>query len=233
MKLWDKTKIYFTSNKETFAKGICFDKLFLIFVIGSIFGTIYEQILELVTVYYETGEIVWVSRTAVIYGPFNIIYGVGAVLFILLLGRKERPWWQVLLYGALIGGIFEYGVGFLQETFVGMVSWDYSDRFLNINGRTTIPYMLFWGFLSVFLIKVIYPFLSNLIEKIPYNLGNLVTNILVIFLSLDMLVSWTALIRQNLRRNGVEPLTFIGEFYDKVYTDEFLEKIYPNMVASD
>ncbi|MEG0826668.1 MAG: hypothetical protein RR404_04295, partial [Bacilli bacterium] len=67
----------------------------------------------------------------------------------------------------------------------------------------TIPYMFFWGIASVLLIKKIYPFFSKLIEKIPYNLGDLITKILIIILSFDMLISWSALIRQDLRRRNV------------------------------
>ena len=46
-----------------------------------------------------------------------------------------------------------------------------------------------------------------------------------------MLISWSALIRQNLRRNNVPAYTVVGEFFDRHYPDEFLEKFYPNMVA--
>ena len=226
-----KIKNYIYADKQVFAKGICFDKLFLIFIVGSIFGTIYEQLVHLVPIFIETGKIDIVSRTAVIYGQFNMIYGFGAVILIALLVKndKELKWYEVLLYGALIGGGFEYLISFLQETFTGSVSWNYRGKLLNINGRTTIPYMFVWGLLSLLLIKVIYPFVSKLIEKIPYNLGSFLTNILVVLLSIDMLISWSAIIRQNFRKQGLEPVTFIGKFYDKVYPDSFMEKIYPNM----
>ena len=58
-----------------------------------------------------------------------------------------------------------------------------------------------------------------------------VTIICAILLSFDMLISWSALIRQNLRRNNVPAYTVVGEFFDRHYPDEFLEKFYPNMVA--
>ena len=66
-----------SSKREVFAKGFCGKKLFLIFVIGSIFGAFYEQILNLVKVYLTTGDIVWELRRGVIYGPFSPIYGAG------------------------------------------------------------------------------------------------------------------------------------------------------------
>ena len=128
-----------------------------------------------------------------------------------------------------MGGIIEYIFSFLQEIIFGTISWDYSHMILNINGRTTIPYMLFWGFASMILVHVIYPILSKWIEAIPSKIGKPLVVILVIFMSLDMLISFTALGRATLRNKGFEPFTIVGEFYDKVYPDEFLRTIYTNM----
>lgn len=218
-------------NTKVFAQGICFYKLFWIFVIGCVFGAYYEEILNCVKVFLKTGTFIWELRRGVVYGPFSPIYGAGAVLLTALLARKSRPWSKTFLYGALLGGGFEYLISFLQETFIGTISWDYSEQFLNINGRTTIPIMIFWGILTLVFIQWIYPWLSKWIEKIPYHIGVTVTIICAILLSFDMLISWSALIRQNLRRNNVPAYTVVGEFFDRHYPDEFLEKFYPNMVA--
>ncbi|MEG2351354.1 MAG: putative ABC transporter permease [Bacilli bacterium] len=224
-----KINTYFYENKKKFAKGICFEKLLFLFVIGCIIGTYYEQLLNLAINYANDGSIIWESRRGVIYGPLSPIYGCGFIIMIYFLAHKKLKWYQILLRGSLIGGIFEYLVSFLQEVFVGTVSWDYSTYFLNINGRTTIPYMFFWGIASVLLIKKIYPFFSKLIEKIPYNLGDLITKILIIILSFDMLISWSALIRQDLRRRNVPAYTIVDKFYDKYYPDTYLKKFFPNM----
>ncbi len=224
---------YFKRDKTIFAKGICFEKLLFIFIIGSIFGTYYEQLLNLFVCYFKDGSIVWESRRGLIYGPLSPIYGAGFILMVFFLGRKQYKWYEILLYGALIGGGFEYLISFLQEKFIGTVSWDYSSYPLNIGGRTTIPYMFFWGALCFLAVKKIYPFLSNLIEKIPYNLGKLLTNILVVFLAINMFLSWGALIRQSLRRAGIKAYTPVGNFFDKYYTDEYLKRFYANMKESD
>ena len=74
-----------SSKSEVFAKGYSGKKIFLIFVIGSIFGALYEQILNLVKIYLRTGDVVWELRRGVIYGPFNPLYGLGTVLLVYLL----------------------------------------------------------------------------------------------------------------------------------------------------
>ncbi len=216
-------------NQKRFAEGICFTKLFWIFLLGSIFGAYYEQILNLFIHYHYHHEFVWQLRRGVIYGPISPIYGVGAVLFTILLLRKEKSNFSIFLKGALIGGSFEYLISFFQETFFGTISWDYSQDFLNINGRTTIPYMIVWGLLALLFAKVIYPTISNIIESFPQKFGDVFTGILVVLLVLDFFVSWGSLIRQTLRHKGYEPITFVGTFFDKHYNDEVLRQYYANM----
>lgn len=217
---------------KVFAKGFCVEKAFLLFVVGCIIGNYYEQILNLITHYYNDGTIFWEYRRGVIYGPFSPIYGAGILLFVFLLTLKPLNNLKIFLYGSFIGGAFEYLVSFFQELFVGTTSWDYTGYFLNINGRTTIPFMMFWGLGALFTIKIFYPWFSNLIEKIPYKIGNFIYKFLLIFLITDMIISFTALLRQNLRRHDIPSYTIIGEMYDKVYTDEVLHHYFPNMVQS-
>ncbi len=221
------------NDSKTFAQGLCFKKLFFIFMVGSILGTIYEDILIYLQTYFATGEGVWMLHRGVIYGPFNVIYGFGAAIMCWVLLRRNYNNYQIFGLSAILGGAVEYLLSFLQEVFTGTTSWDYSNQFLNIQGRTTIPIMLIWGLMGLVLVKIIYPFLSDLIEKIPPRIGTPLFWILLAFMILNCLISWTAIIRQNLRHNGVAPLTPIGEFYDNYYNDQFLEKYFPNMVRTE
>lgn len=213
------------NEKRIFAQGYCFAKIFMLFVIGSIVGVYYEQILS----YFQFGEIQ--SRKGVIYGPFNPLYGLGFAAFIFLLGKnhEKRKWYSNYLYCCVIGGVTEYVIAWVMEILFQAKSWDYTGYFLNIGGKTTIPFMLVWGIGGMVLLKLVYPFLSKWIEKTPWNIARVVYPLLVIFMITDMLVSYTALIRQGFRKEGKEPYTMIGRAYDKIYNDEFLYKIYPNM----
>jgi len=216
-------------SSPKFAEGLCFRKLFFIFLIASVIGTIYEDVLIFVRTLLETGVGVWITHRGVIYGPFNVIYGFGAALMCWLLLRKPYKNWQIFAYSALMGGAVEYLLSLGQELVLGTRSWDYSNLPLNIDGRTTIPIMLIWGVMGLVFIKVVYPWISNLIERIPLAVGENLFIILLIFMILNMMVSWSALIRQNLRYYEIRPLTPIGEFYDRYYSDEFLRKYYTNM----
>lgn len=218
-----------SSKKCIFAEGYSFKKLFFIFVIGSVIGVFYEQILNLVKIYFATGDIVWELRRGVLYGPFNPLYGLGAVLVVYLLARPNYSNLKTYIYGGLLGGFIEYFISLLQEIFTHTTSWDYSNHFLNIGGRTTIPFILVWGAFALIYVKLIYPFISKMIEKIPINIGNIVFYFLLVFLIIDMLISFTALFRSAMRRENKEPITPVGRLYDKVYPDSVLSKSFPNM----
>lgn len=219
-------------NEKPFASGICYDKLLIIFIIGACIGTYYEEILTCIKFFLRTGEPLWESRRGVIYGPFNPLYGFALALITYVFSntKNKRKPWEVFVLACLLGGTIEYMVSLLQELIVGSVSWNYSQKFLNIHGRTTIPFMLFWGICTFLWIYQFYPKISEWIEQIPKKLGKFIVIFFTIFLSIDMIISFGALIRQDMRRKEITPITPIGKFFDKYYPDDFLQKYYPNMV---
>ena len=225
-----KIKNYLFASDKTFAKGLCLQKLFFVFLFGCFFGCIWEEALEFFMQYSTTGTFHFITRRGLIYGELSPVYGVGAVLLTYFLMRKERAWYRNFLYGALIGGSWEYAASLVQETFTNSVSWDYSQEFMNINGRTTIPFMLVWGLLTLLFIYILYPLLSSFIEKIPYNLGMILFYILFALVLLDILISLGVVVRQVLRRYGYRTYTPIGEFFDHFYPDERIAKVYNNAI---
>lgn len=227
-KAGNKAETEHGSGKISFAAGLNFYKLFWIFFIGSFIGVIVEVIFCLIVDHrYE-------SRSGVIYGPFNPVYGFGAVVITLALYwlRNKRDIW-VFLCGGVIGAAFEYVCSWYQETFLGTVSWDYSGSFLNIGGRTNLLYALFWGLLSIVWLKFIFPFMSRMIEKIPNWLGRGLTWVLVIFMAFNCLISAAAVNRMSARYEGIPARNGFDMFLDQAYPDEFLTQIYTHMAYSD
>lgn len=209
--------------KKVFAKGLSFDKIFIFFLIGSIFGSFFEEIQWFV----KTKT--WTSRHDLLYGPFSTLYGFGMIIFLIILAPKnnKRGIIKTFICAFFIGGILEYIAGFLAEKIFSIKFWDYSSMFLNINGRTTIPIMIIWGIFATLLLKVIYPVISNLIEKIPYIIGKTLCTILLIFITFDIILSYSVFYRMVLRHKNIPPQTKIGVFYDKKYHDEFMYNKYP------
>ncbi len=203
----------------------------LLFTVGSIFGVYYEQIFMFTTIYFRTGNIFWEPRTGLVYGPFSPIYGVGTLIIFLVCALwKNRKWHEYFLAGFFLSGILEYLMATGQEFFFGTRSWDYSEKFLNIDGKTTIPYMLVWGALFVLFAYVVLPFVAKLYKKIPIKISDILCIILAVFLIYDATVSFAAVYRQNLRRHGVPPRNAIEQYLDSKFTDEFLHTKYENAV---
>lgn len=220
-----KEKVNDAQNDNT--KKMSFFKLFWIFYIGCFAGVLVETIWCIVTNgYFE-------YRTALILEPLNPVYGCGAVVItILLYGLRSRS--NIMLYFSsfIIGGLFEALCSIFQELVFGTVSWVYKpSNFGILNNRTSLLYCFLWGFLGIFWVRIIYPFLSKIIKKINTKIGKIITVILVCIVSIDIIFSSSIVLRQRARRNNIPPKNNIEVFYDNVFNDEVLKFFYHNITV--
>lgn len=208
---------------KKYSKELSFFKLFLFFFFGSLIGSLLEEII----IFFSKGK--WTRSHDLIYGPFSTLYGFGIVIYLILFakGNKSRGVLKTFFLTAITGGIIEYLASLFLELFLNLKVWDYSDRILDIQGRTTIPIMIIWGIEATILLKIIYPFVSNLIDKVPYKATYPIYVFLLVFMIFNMTISYTAIFRMISRNKGNEPVTFIGKIYDKIYDDEFMKKKFP------
>lgn len=134
-------------------------KYFLWFMLYSIVGWIWEVALYLVE------DRRFVNR-GFFNGPYCPIYGAGALLDILILGRIKDAGLLFVL-GVLLTGVLEYLTSYVLEKWFHARWWDYSERKFNINGRVCLAGMICFGIMSVFLIKLAHPFAVRMTDKIP------------------------------------------------------------------
>lgn len=114
-------------------------------------------------------------KSGILFGPWTPVYGLGAVLIILIsryfFVNLHMPRWKetiivfivitfVLTLIEWIGGI---GIEFLFKK----VFWDYSSDPTSIGHYISLRMSLIWGISSILFIYVIYPFLKNFIKHIP------------------------------------------------------------------
>ncbi len=210
-----------------FAKGVCLDKLIWVFLVSALLGDLIE------TFYCRAVGGTWMSRSSVLYGPFSIVWGIGAVVLTIVLSRfAKKPDRYIFFVGALIGGVYEYACSLFTEIFLGTVFWDYSWMPFNIGGRTNLLYMGFWGILSVVWIKLIYPKMSACIEKLPALQGKVITWVLIAFMICNALISAMAMIRYTRRQENIQAENAMEVFLDINYEDALIEKVWPNMVIT-
>lgn len=207
-----------------FASGAAFHKLFWVFFIGCFGGVVIETIWCIITRgHYE-------SRVGLIYGPFNLVYGFGAlVLTYSLYKYRNRSWFYSFIGGFISGSVVEYLCSFFQEMAFGSTSWDYSAMPFNLNGRICLQYSIYWGILGIIWIKTIYPMMATWILKIPNKVGKPLTSLLLVFMIFNSFMSASVVYRWYGRIQN-KPSTNIFETYiDNHYPDERMEKIYANL----
>lgn len=222
------TTIYERKEEKPFAFGLCFTKLFYLFIIGSFVGTILETIWAVIV------EGHFEFRVGMVYGPFIPVYGGGACFLTIVLYKLYKLN-DTLIYviSAVVGASFEYICSWLQETILGTVSWDYSNTPFNFNGRTNLMYALIWGLLGLIWVRYLYPFAAKLIEKIPKRAGSILTTFLIIFMIFNSVMSVAAVWRWENRNEGIEAQNSFEVYIDKHFSDKKMEMLFPHMQSTE
>lgn len=206
-----------------FAAGCGFYKLVMLFIVGAFLGDITETIFCRITAGY------WMSRSSVVWGPFSIVWGLAIAAATALLYRyRNRSDGFLFLAGTFLGGAYEYLCSVFTEIVFGTVFWDYSKIPFNLGGRINLLYCFFWGIAAVIWLKILYPFISGWIEKIPMRIGKILTWVLLIFMIVNMAVSALALARMDARASGIPAENVLEEWLDSSYNDDVMNRIYPN-----
>ena len=212
------------ARTQVFAQGCGFYKLAWIFFIAALLGDGFE------TVFCRLSMGEWMSRSSLLYGPFSIVWGFGAVILTALLYRyRDRRDGFLFLFGTVLGGAYEYGCYVLSELLFGTIFWDYSKIPFNLGGRINLLYCFFWGIATVVWIKVLYPKISQWIERLPMKWGKILTWIMVVFMVGNMAVSALAYGRY-VERNTVQapPESGVAQMLDALYPDARIERVYPS-----
>ena len=214
---------YREKQEAHFAQGMTFYKLFWVFFIGCFAGVVLETIYCLI----QRGH--YESRVGLIYGPFNLVYGIGALcLSGALYQFRNRGRVFSFVGGFVVGSVVEYACSWFQEVCFGSTSWDYSNMPYNLNGRICLLYSIFWGILGIFWIKDIYPRMAKWILKIPNKVGKPLTWVLLVFMVFNSVMTLFTSLRWTARREGIEPRNAFEAYLDEHYPDERMQKIFAN-----
>lgn len=201
--------------------------VFMTFAAGSVIGYIAE------TLYCSLAAGEYQSRKGLLHGPFNQVYGVGAVLMSkVLTPLREQGGHALFLGSAVLGGAYEWACSWLQEMCYGKVSWDYTGKALSVGGRTSLRYMAFWGALGTAYITEIQDHIQHMLGRIPQDRYNAVCRVLAAVLAVDIVLSASALSRSVARKKGIGARNRYEQYVDVTYPDHRLAKIYPSMQPS-
>lgn len=159
-------KRYINTNMEGyFDKPIRFGILSAMWVISGIYGFVYEFIFY----YFNGGMDGWYWRGGC-FGPWIIIYSIGALLVYFTAYKFRKKPWVVFFLSGLGCGVLEYIAGAGIYYFMdGKRNWDYNVEILNfgnLNGFVCLRSILIFALSGFLLIYVITPFLFYLAKKL-------------------------------------------------------------------
>ena len=214
-------------------KKITIHHLFWYFLIFSILGLIIE------TIYCYATSGILESRKGLIWGPFCPVYGVCGAILIFILNKfncKSAP--KLFIFGFIIGSIAEYILSYGLESIYGMRFWNYEYLHYNLNGRISLLFSIYWGILSIILVKFIKPTIDKLVDKMNSHKRNIVEIGIFIFLCIDCIATvWGIQTYQNrviynkeFRTDSNNIILKARENIENNYfTNERMSKTFPNL----
>lgn len=145
-----------------------------VYALAGLIGTVHK------TIWAYQAKGMFEYRNGSILTPFNYVYG-------LRVGHRHRA------------APYRPGV----EGRAGRRSWNSANEPLNIGGRTTVPFMLFWGLLCYLIVRFILPLVLWLVHLIDDTWHTRLATILLAWILIDAVVTPPAIFLYGQRANGV------------------------------
>ncbi len=159
------------------------EKLFLAFMIYSVFG----WIMEVIATFPDTKR--FVNRGFLI-GPYCPIYGFGFLgITIFLKKYMAHPIGLFFLIVFMCSAI-EYITSFVMEKLFKARWWDYSGRMLNIDGRVCLTNSLAFGIIGIIGLYYINPYVEKLINSFSIPLIKFLSIFLMLIFITDIIISF-------------------------------------------
>ena len=199
--------------------AVKYPALFWLFIFGSLLGTLLEGAFCRI----RRGR--WETHTVALWGPFCIIYGIGAV--ILYVGAVLTESMPVLVQFAVFAAAttaVEYIGGLLLKRGLHMKAWDYSGCAFNLQGLICIKMTAAWGALGVLFAKYCVPYIKIAARAISGAVAQIVTCISSILMALNLFLTTLCMVRWSRRRRGYPPRNGMERYFDVKYDDEWMQR---------
>lgn len=126
----------------------------------------------------------WVNR-GFLNGPALPIYGFAAIVILIATIPVKDNIAHIFCFGALAATLLELVTGSAMERMFHVKYWDYSNMPLNFHGYICFFVTLFWGMLSILLVKVIHVPVESLILQWPSLLCEILAFLLLAVFAVD------------------------------------------------
>lgn len=157
-----------------------------IILISAIFGFIYE------TIFYRIDLGYFVKRGYTI-GPWLPIYATGGLLIYLSNIKNKNNILKIFINSAVMCGLLEFIVGYLLLHISHIRLLDYNTEILNygnIGGYICLRSVLFFGLSGVFLMNIVLPLITKIINKYQSKKTEYITIFLGGLFCIDFIVNY-------------------------------------------
>ena len=161
-------------------------KYFLLFLIYSFLG----WCIEVVIVSLERKKIV---NRGFLIGPYCPIYGFGALLITLVLGRYQYDPLVLFVMTVAACGTLEYITSWAMEVIFKARWWDYGKEKFNLNGRICLKNLIAFGVLGLLITYFLSPMLLELMAKLGDNIIIWIAAILEVIFFVDCIISFVVI----------------------------------------
>ena len=212
------------SAAQSSPKSISYEPLFWLFMAGNLLGVLLEGVWCLAVHHH------WETHVTTIWGPFNVVYGVGAVCMYLA-AAKSASWrlWQRFLLFTGVGTVVEWLVAIIQERVFHAVSWDYSSMRFSLGGRISLLMSLIWGVLDLLFSMLAVPLIDRCLARTESALRRKITFALCIYMSANLALSLIILVRWGIGRTGTAEAGLL-RLLDLLYPSDYLSRRFVEWV---
>lgn len=167
-----------------------------VYALAGLIGTVHK------TIWAYQAKGMFEYRNGSILTPPSTTCTVSALAIVIALHRIDREWKVVL---GSRSRRRHAGVRDESDPTVsaGRRSWNSANEPLNIGGRTTVPFMLFWGLLCYLIVRFILPLVLWLVHLIDDTWHTRLATILLAWILIDAVGALPAIFLYGQRANGV------------------------------
>ena len=167
-------------------------RYFVLFIIFSFLGYLLEVIFCVV-------KEKRLDNRGFLYGPICPIYGIGALLMILIshlfnVYNIEITPVKIFIISFFGSMVLEYLTSVILEKIFHSTWWDYSDTPLNINGRVCIFYSFFFGIAGLVIAYVLIPYVYEILKNVSPIQYEILSLIFMFLFAADITITVNSII---------------------------------------
>ncbi len=149
-------------------------------------------------------------------GPVCPVYGFGAVFVILIMNLLNiKIPILIFIYGGIIASIIEFLADIILEYVFHTRLWNYSNRKFNIKGRVCLLNSSLFATLSLLLMEIIHPSISNIVNEFSNNTIIITAYIFIIIFVVDLSLTVSEFINLNITLKNMNILNQLKKEFNK------------------